>query len=89
MSLIFNVEFSNEAKKYLKRQDKETVVRIFNAIELIRVNPSNHPNVKKMKGYEGEIYRLRVGGLRILFELLNDKIVIFIFKIGPRGDVYK
>ena len=89
MSLIYNVEFSNEAKRFLKRQDKATVLRMLNAIETIRVSPSNHPNVKKLKGHEGDIYRLRVGDHRILYEILNDKIVIFIFKIGPRGDIYK
>ena len=42
-----------------------------------------------MKGYEGNIYRLRVGDFRIIYEIFDDKVLIFIIKIGSRGDIYK
>ena len=89
MSLNYKYEISNEAKKLLKRLDKPTIIRIINAIESICSSPTNHPNVKKMKGYDGDIYRLRVGNFRILYEIINDRLIIFIFRIGSRGDVYK
>ena len=89
MSLNYNYEFSNEAKKFLKRLEKPTIIRILKAIESICDTPTNHPNIKRMKGYEGEIYRLRVGDFRILYEIIKDKLVIFVFRIGSRGDVYK
>jgi mRNA interferase RelE/StbE len=87
--LIYKYEFSNEARKFLKRLEKPTTIRIIQAIESIRTSPDNHPNVKKLKGYEGDIYCLRVGGFRILYEIINDKLIIFVFRIGSRGDVYK
>lgn len=85
----YKYEFSNEAKKFLKRLDKPTATRIIHAVEIISKSPNNHPNVKKLKGYEGDIFRLRVGGFRILYEIIDDKLIIFIFRIGARGDVYK
>lgn len=89
MNLEYEFEFSNEAKKYLKKLDKKTAMRIVNALEGIRPTPTYHQNVKKMIGYEGEIYRLRVGNLRILYELIDNRLVIFVFRIGSRGDIYK
>lgn len=67
MNLRYKYEFSNEAKKFLKRLEKPTALRMIQAIESIRTSPDNHPNVKKIKGFEGNIYRLRVGGYRILY----------------------
>lgn len=87
--MSYKYKFSNEAKKFLKRLDKPTATRIIRAIEIISKSPNNHPNVKKLKGFEGDIFRLRVGGFRILYEIIDDKLIIFIFRIGARGEVYK
>ena len=76
MSLNYKYEFSNEAKKNLKRLEKSTTVRIINAIENISKSPAKHPNIKKMKGYEGEVYRLRVGDFRIIYEIIDDFNII-------------
>lgn len=89
MNLKYRVEFSKEAKKYLKRLDKTTTEKILNAIETIRESPKFHLNITKMEGYEGEVYRLRVGNIRILYEIIDDILLITVFRIGPRGDVYK
>lgn len=89
MSLNYNIIFSNDAKKFLKRVEKPLLVRIIQAIESLSESPKNHPNIKKMKGYEGDVYRLLVGDFRILYEIIDDMLVIFIFRIGSRGDVYK
>ncbi|WP_245247229.1 MULTISPECIES: type II toxin-antitoxin system RelE/ParE family toxin [unclassified Paenibacillus] len=83
------MEFSSEAKKYLKKLDKPTVQRIIIALENLLIDPFNNANTKKMKGYEGEFYRLRVGDYRVIYEIIDDRLLIFIVKVGSRGDVYK
>jgi len=49
-------------------------------------------DIIKLKGREG--YRLVVGGHRVLFDYTNryttdDRLIIEVVTIGPRGDVYK
>ena len=63
-----------------RKQDKPTKIRIVNAI-------NNIPNgdVKKLQGQDG--YRLRVGDYRILFDYTGK--IIYIEKIGNRGQIYK
>jgi len=89
VNLKYRVEFSGNSKKQLKKYDKNTINRIISSIESLTESPYNHPHSKSMKGYEGNIYRLRVGDFRIIYEIYDDNILIFIVKIGSRGDIYR
>jgi mRNA interferase RelE/StbE len=62
----YNISIIKKAEKFIKTQDKDTQRRIIKAIIEL---PQG--DIKKLKGMD-EIYRLRVGDLRILFEK-NDK----------------
>ncbi|MFD3449506.1 type II toxin-antitoxin system RelE/ParE family toxin [Microbacteriaceae bacterium 4G12] len=53
---------------------------------LLQVPPAG--DIKNMKGYE-ELYRLRIGTFRILFNINYDEKIIYIQAIGNRGDIYK
>lgn len=74
------IQYSKEALKFLKKQDRPTKIRITNAINNL---PSG--DVAKLQGRSG--YRLRVGSYRIIFT--TDGIVLMIEKIDNRGQVYK
>ena len=74
------INYSKQAIKFLKKQDKPTRERIVNAINLL---PEG--DVKKLQGQSG--YRLRVGDFRILFDKNGN--ILFIEKIDNRGQVYK
>jgi len=45
------------------------------------------PNVTKLQNREG--YRLRVGDWRLIYDLQKEKLVILVFKVAPRGEVYR
>ncbi|MBI3251812.1 MAG: type II toxin-antitoxin system RelE/ParE family toxin [Candidatus Omnitrophica bacterium] len=51
-------------------------------------NPRDFLRTKKLKGYEN-LYRYQVGGLRVVYEIHEDKEEIAVVAIFPRGDVYK
>ncbi|MFW5668011.1 MAG: type II toxin-antitoxin system RelE family toxin [Acetivibrio ethanolgignens] len=74
------INYSKQAIKFLKKQDKPTRERIVNAINLL---PDG--DVKKLQGQSA--YRLRVGDFRILFDKNGN--ILFIEKIDNRGQVYK
>jgi mRNA interferase RelE/StbE len=46
------------------------------------------PGVVKLSGF-ADIYRLRVGDYRIVYEIQDVGLIILVLKIGNRRDVYK
>lgn len=75
------IQYSKKAVKYINSADKPTKKRLKNAIEKIPFG-----DIKKLQGVD-DGYRLRVGDLRVLFSMEDDRI--FIDNIIPRGQAYK
>jgi len=69
--------------KIIKKQNKDTQKRIIRAIIEL---PEG--DVKKLKGMN-EVYRLRVGDFRVIFEKNDNKLIIVVIDIGNRGQIYK
>ena len=36
-----------------------------------------------------ELYRLRIGRIRFIYEVDKEKVIILVFAGGKRGDIYK
>ncbi|MBS4205744.1 type II toxin-antitoxin system RelE family toxin [Lederbergia citrea] len=87
--MIYNIELSKRAEKYLRNLDKKTRTRIYNHIKILSENP-RHPelDIKKIQGHEN-LYRQRLGDYRVLYSIMDEILLIIIVKIGSRGDVYK
>ncbi|WP_227002790.1 type II toxin-antitoxin system RelE family toxin [Salicibibacter kimchii] len=86
---MYSIQFSKDARKQLNKLDKNTAKRIINSIEKLQYSPREHRHSKKMKGYKDNIYRLRVGQFRIIYEIIEEKVVVLIVRLGSRGDIYK
>jgi mRNA interferase RelE/StbE len=89
VSSSYRIDFNKESLKTLSKLNKSMAARIVLAIEDVATNPYESAQTKKMKGYSGDFYRLRVGDYRIIYEIIKDRLLIVIVRIGPRGDVYK
>ena len=76
------IRYAKAPVKTIGSMDRPTKQRIKKAIEGL---PQG--DVKPLQGSDG-LYRLRVGGWRIVFSYLADDVIL-IEKIAPRGDVYK
>jgi len=72
--------------KFIAKQEKGIQIRIAEGLkELLEIPPEG--DIKGMKGYT-DLYRLRVGTFRILFEINRDEKVIYIQAIGNCVDIY-
>jgi mRNA interferase RelE/StbE len=43
---------------------------------------------KKLKGEWEGCYSYRTGVIRIIYEILNDKLIVYVLDVGPSGGIY-
>ncbi len=86
---MYNLQASKQVVKFVNSRTPKERQRIAMALEILQNDPfRNHLDIKKMKGLENS-YRLRIGDYRFLYEIIEEQILIFVYKADNRGDVYK
>ena len=85
--MSFNVNYSKQAKSFLKSSDKLTLKRLLKKVEVLAKEPINR-DTKKIEGSKG-LFRVRVGSYRILYEIDYSEQNIGIVKIDKRDEVYR
>jgi mRNA interferase RelE/StbE len=83
----FRIEFARSATKDLRAIDHQWVPRILVAIEGLADDPMP-VGCKKLVGSE-HTYRIRVGDYRIVYDIQNASLVVFVICIRHRRDVYR
>ena len=79
----YRIMIQKSAEKFLKKQNKKTQERVLEAIYKL----PQGTDVKKLRGHD--LYRMRVGNIRILYTVDDVIKVISVEEIDTRGDVYK
>ncbi|MBW2976205.1 type II toxin-antitoxin system RelE/ParE family toxin [Candidatus Woesearchaeota archaeon] len=82
---MYDIEFSKTAEKQFYKLSKGIQVRIISTLERIRISP--YPHVKKLVG--SPYFRLRVGDYRVILDIIENKLMIFVIEVGHRKDIYK
>jgi mRNA interferase RelE/StbE len=83
--IIYDENFNN---KYLNKLSISQKKRLKTFIEeKLAVMP--HYFAIPLKGTLNDLWRARVGDLRIIFKLINNEILIIIIKIEHRKNIYK
>jgi len=87
---MYKVIIEDKARKELKKMDKFQMKIV---LRWIRNNLEGIDDPRKIgKALEGELsdkWRYRVGNYRILAQIIDDKVLIKVVKIGHRKNVYK
>jgi len=82
---LYEIIFSQKAKKQLFKLEKNTQERIIATLERIRIRPEDF--VTKLIGDPG--YKLRVEDYKLIMDLDNNNLHILVIKVGHRKDIYK
>lgn len=88
---FYKVKYSKSAEKFIKK-NKAIGVRFFKAFAEMAENKQNTRfyDVKKFysKNYD-DIFRIRIGDYRAVFRIVDNELLVYVFDIGSRGDIYK
>ena len=78
------VVFSQSAEKDFYKLEISLQKRIISSLERIRIRP--YPHVKKLVG--NPYFRLRVGDYRLILDIQDGTLVIFVIELGYRKNMY-
>jgi mRNA interferase RelE/StbE len=82
----YKIELKKSVLKDFESIPKIDLQRILLAIKSLAKDPRPSQS-KKLSGYEQ--YRLRQGNYRILYEIKDDVLIVFVVAVGHRKDIYR
>lgn len=82
----YKVTFKKSVLKDLKSVPKSDVIKIISKIDSLAEDPRR---VGAIKLSGNELYRIRQGLYRILYEIKDRELIVQVIKVGHRADVYK
>lgn len=81
---MYELIYSDQARKQLLKLDRIIQQRIMTSLERIRIRPAAY--VKKLVG--NPYFSFRVGDYRIILNIAEDKLIIFVIELGHRKNIY-
>ena len=89
---MYNIDIHNNAYKFITSLNNSET--IFSKIKLLKHFKSREKldlDIKKLQGQNKNknLYRLRIGTIRIIFQVINEKNIIYIRAVDYRGNIYQ
>lgn len=82
----YSIQFRKSVADDLRPIPKQDVARILRRIRQLADDPRG-PGVEKLSGQDK--YRVRQGNYRIIYEIVDETLVVIVVRIGHRRDVYR
>ncbi len=87
--MAYNLHISKQVAKFLEKTDPKLRAKIIYSFEMLSENPLNVSlDIKPLINKKGH-FRLRISKYRFLYEIMNNEVLIYVYKADSRGDVYK
>lgn len=85
--MTYKVEFKRSAQKQLGRLPKNVQRPIADAIDKLADDPRPHGYIQMET--DDILFRIRVGDYRIIYEIIDDRLIVLVIRIGHRREVYR
>lgn len=83
----YTIEWKASASKELRKLPPPVIKRVVTAVTELAADP--HPvGSRKLVGSQ-RTYRIRTGDYRVIYTVLDDKLVVEIVRVAHRKDVYR
>ncbi len=85
--MAYRLELSPRARRDLKKLPAEARERLARPIEALSHTPRPSGSVKLVA--EKNTWRIRVGSLRVLYEVHDELFLIIVLKVADRKEAYR
>jgi mRNA interferase RelE/StbE len=84
--MIYKIVLEKAALKSLNKLLGKMYYAVSDTLEKLKEEPRPNASIL-LKGYKS-VYSTRLGSYRIIYEIIDDRLLILILVIGSRGQVY-
>ena len=85
---MYKVLFTEEAEAFLLRQVPKIRRPLFAKIEALGIRPFA-PGSRRLQATCGDLYRIRSGDFRIIYQVHRDRLLVLVVRVGTRQEVYR
>lgn len=88
---MYEVQIKNKVLKFVNTlENKKDIKHKLKQLEFFKSNVKLDLDIKRLKGQKKnlEFYRLRIGDIRFIFQVLKDNKIILVKIADFRGSVY-
>lgn len=87
----YKIKYSKNAEKFIKKHKIEGIhfLKAFTEISQDKEQIKEYDIGKYYNSKYDDIFRLRIGKYQAIFRIIEKEILIFVFDINSRGDIYK
>ena len=82
---MYQILFTPKSRKQLLKFEKDVQKRILKALNRIKIRPEAY----LVKLVDDPSFKFRVGNYRLFIDIMDDKLILLVVKVGHRRHVYK
>ena len=83
----FRIEFTAAAAREIRNLDPPIRRRILAGVADLELDPRPH-GCRKLAGYDNA-WRVRIGDYRVLYEVMDDQVLVTVVRVAHRRAVYE
>jgi len=88
--LAWIVEITSTAAKQISKLDRQAQAKVLRFLrEKIATEEDPRRLGKPLRGEKAELWRYRVGDYRVICQIQDWRVVVFVLQAGHRKDVYR
>jgi mRNA interferase RelE/StbE len=85
--MAYRIEFVPVANRQFRKLPRNIQARLRVRIDALSENPRPR-GVEKLQG-EDDLYRIRIGDYRVVYQIQDKVLLILVVKIGHRREIYR
>ena len=89
--MTYKIEFSSRAArdfKKLAKTNRAMAIKIKNAIAELAEEPRPR-GVETLTGKNPSLQRIRVGDFRVIYEIKENELLVWVVRLGDRKEIYR
>jgi len=88
--LTWRIEFDERARRDLRKLDATVQKRILKYLRAhVATEESPRRHGKALKGMMAGLWKYRVGDYRLICEIQDVRVTVFVLRIGNRREIYR